>query len=139
MASLQELERFVADTEKWIDDLMLSLGWHDRAKAYASLLGALHALRDSLPREEGIYLGSQLPTLLRGLYYEAWHPAVHASAKSRSEFLERIHEASHRDPGIDPEQVAHAVLALLAVRLPPGELEDVKAATPKALRTLWPS
>jgi uncharacterized protein (DUF2267 family) len=43
------------------------------------------------------------------------------------------------DPGIDPEAVARAVLVLLAARLPASEIEDVIAATPKALHTLWPS
>ncbi len=41
--------------------------------------------------------------------------------------------------GIDPEAVARAVLALLATRLPASEIEDVIAATPKALRAVWPS
>jgi uncharacterized protein (DUF2267 family) len=54
-------------------------------------------------------------------------------------FLERIHEAVRRDPDIDAKQVAHAVFALLEARLPPGELEDAKAATPKPLRSFWPS
>ena len=41
-------------------------------------------------------------------------------------------------PGIDAEQVARVVLALLAERLSATELEDVRAVTPKALRALWP-
>jgi uncharacterized protein (DUF2267 family) len=52
--------------------------------------------------------------------------------------LERVRESVHRDPGIDAEQVARVVLALLAERLPAPELEDVRAVTPKALRALWP-
>jgi uncharacterized protein (DUF2267 family) len=45
----------------------------------------------------------------------------------------------HRDPAVDPEQVARAVLAVVAAHLPAAELEDAKAATPKALHNLWPS
>jgi uncharacterized protein (DUF2267 family) len=118
---------------------MQRLRWNDRSKAYAALLGTLHALRDSLPRDEAVYVAAQMPPLLRGLYYEGWHPTARMSAKSRNAVLERIHEAVHRDAGIDAEQVAHAVFALLAARLPPGELEDAKAATPQPLRSLWPS
>lgn len=40
--------------------------------------------------------------------------------------------------GIDVEQAARAVFAALAARLPAGELEDAKAATPKPLHDLWP-
>ncbi len=50
-----------------------------------------------------------------------------------------IHDGVHRDPAVDAEQVARAVLALLAARLPAAEIEDAKAATPSALHNLWPS
>lgn len=139
MTDLQHLSGALADLEEWIADLMARLGWHDRAKAYAALLGTLHVLRDSLPRDEAIYVGGQMPPLLRGVYYEGWQPSMRLSAKSRNEFLERIHEAVHRDTGIDTEQVAHAVFALLAARLPASELDNAKAATPRPLRSFWPS
>jgi uncharacterized protein (DUF2267 family) len=77
--------------------------------------------------------------LLRGLYYEGWHPGAHLAANSRSAFLQRIHDSVHRDPAIDVEEAARAVFAALAVRLPAGELEDAKAATPKPIHSLWPS
>jgi uncharacterized protein (DUF2267 family) len=96
-------------------------------------------LRDCLPRDEAIYLASELPPLLRGLFYEGWHPHARPTASSRDAFLQRIHDGVHRDPAVDPEAVARAVLALLAARLPASELEDAKAATPKSLHNLWPS
>lgn len=139
MTEIQDLGQSVAETENWVDDLMRRLGWQHRSKAYAVLLGTLRALRDSLPRDEAIYIGAQMPALLRGLYYEGWHPNARFFAKGRSAFLERIQESAHRDPGIDAEQVAHAVFALLAEHLTPGELEEARAATPNSLRSFWPS
>jgi len=115
------------------------LGWRDRGKTYAALIGALDGLRDALPRDEVVYLGAQLAPLLRGFYYEGWRPGDHRAAQSLDALCTRIHEAVDHDPGIDPEAVAPAVLALLAARLPPSEIEDMIAATPKALRALWPS
>ena len=139
MTGIQALDTAVETTEEWISALMARLGWQDRQKVYLAFLAALHALRDSLPRDEAGYLGVQLPVLLRGLYFEGWHPASNIPrAKTRSAFLERIQEGVHRDPGIDAEQVAHAVFSLLVERLPAGELEDAKAATPQALRMFWP-
>ena len=140
MANIQDLKKAVPDVEVWLADLKRRLQWHDREKVYLALMATLHALRDSLPRDEAIYVGAQLPVLLRGLYYEGWHPSGRiAHARSRDAFLARIQEGVHREPGIDAEQVAHAVLSLLAERLPAGELEDAKAATPKALRMFWPN
>ena len=139
MPTIRELSAAVRATEDWIDDLMLRLAWHDQERAYLALLATLRGLRDCLARDEAIYVGAQLPPLLRGLYYEGWHPGGRAAAKSRDAFLERIHDGVHRDPAIDPEQVARAVMALLSARLPAAELEDAKAATAKALHNLWPS
>ena len=139
MREIKELGRAVAETDAWIDDLAERLGWRDRGKTYGALIGALHGLRDALPRAEVVYLGAQLPALLRGLYYEGWRPGAHRAAQSVNALCARIHEAVDHDPGIDPEAAARAVLALLAARLPASDIEDVIAATPKALHALWPS
>jgi uncharacterized protein (DUF2267 family) len=140
MMNIYNLEKAVPDVEAWLTDLKQRLQWRDREKVCLALIVTLHALRDSLPRDEAVYLGAQLPVLLRGLYYEGWHPSARiARAKSRSAFVERIQEGLHRDPGIDAEKVADAVFSLLAERVPAAELEETKAATPSALRMFWPS
>jgi uncharacterized protein (DUF2267 family) len=139
MMGIREFDGAVHTAEEWIDDLTQRLGWHDREKVYSAFVATLHALRDSLPAHEAVFLGDYLTILLRGLYYEGWRLPKYSTFKSRDAFLERIREGVHRDPGIDAEQVAKAVLALLAERLPTSELEDVKAVTPKALRGFWPT
>ncbi len=139
MTVIAELNAAVASTEDWIDDLMRRLGWRDRERVLQALLATLHALRDDLRRDEAIYLGAQLPALLRGLYYEGWHRGARPATRSRSAFLERIHDGVHRDPGVDAELVVRSVFALLAARLPPTEVDDAKAALPHTLHNLWPN
>jgi uncharacterized protein (DUF2267 family) len=139
MTAIQELEDSIRATEEWIDDLRRRLDWRDREKVYLAFVAALHALRDSLPSHEAVFLGDHLTIFLRGRYFEGWRLAKYSSFKSREAFLERIREGVHHDPGIDAERVAKAVLAMLAERLPSAELEDVKAVTPKALRAFWPA
>ena len=125
--------------EEWLDDLMARLGWHDRYRTCAALAAALHALRDALPQEAAIDVGNQLPILVRGLYYDAWHPRGRSAARTRAAFLARIQDGVHREPAIDADAVAHAVLALLAARLTAAEIEDAKAEMPHDLHNLWPS
>jgi uncharacterized protein (DUF2267 family) len=139
MSKIQELERAFEETQGWINDLTQRLGWRDRERVVIAFVAGLHGLRDCLPFDEAIFLGTHLPTLLRGLYFEGWHPAREPETRgTRDALLERIHDSVHRDPGIDAEEVARAILALLADRLPADELEDVKAVTPEPLRALWP-
>jgi uncharacterized protein (DUF2267 family) len=137
MTEMPEVHDAVVETELWIDEIVQRLGWQDRHKAYVAFVGALHAIRDALPLEEAVNLAGQMPALLRGLYYEGWHPSLRIPV-SRNSFLERIHDAVHRDPGIDTERVAHVVFELLASRLPSAEVEEARASTPGPLRSLWP-
>jgi len=139
MPGIEELNIAVNAAEEWINDLMRRLGWSDRGRVYLVLLASLHALRDAVARDEAVYIGAQLPPLLRGLYYEGWHLSTRPATRSRAAFLERIHDGVHRDPGVDAEEVARAVFALLAARLPAAEVEAAKAATPGQLHNLWPS
>ena len=104
------------------------------------LRGASHALRDYLPTDAAVSIGAQLPALLRGIYYDGWHPAVRAlRLKTRHAVLERIHEAVHRDPAIEPEQVCAASSRSWPTACRAAELEDTKAETPEPLRGLWPA
>lgn len=134
-----EFEQATRAAKEWLDDLMARLDWHDQHRTCAALAAALHALRDALPHDATIDVGNLLPILVRGLYYDGWHPRGRDTAHTRSAFLERIHDGVHRDPAIDADAVARAVLALLAARLPAAEIEDAKAATPHELHNLWPT
>ena len=127
MTVKQDFDAAIRGTDDWIDNLKLQLGWQDRERVYAVLLATLHALRDCLARDEAIYLGAELPALLRGFYYAGWHPGARKAPGSRSAFLERIHDGVHRDPGVDSEEVARAVFALIAARLPAAEVEIGRA------------
>jgi uncharacterized protein (DUF2267 family) len=80
MPRLEELSIAVNATEEWVDDLLRRLGWTDRERVYLVLLASLHALRDAVARDEAVYIGAQLPPLLRGLYYEGWHPSARSTA-----------------------------------------------------------
>ncbi|MER8467677.1 DUF2267 domain-containing protein [Mesorhizobium sp. M1396] len=133
-----DLNNALQGTQNWISDLMWRLRWHDREQVYQALIATLHALRDCLDRDEAVYMGAQLPALLRGFYYEGWHPGQPAISRNRNSFLDRIHDGVHCDPAADPEEVARSVLGQFADRLSAAEMEEAKATTPRVLHDLWP-
>lgn len=138
MCVSNDLDNALQVTQNWIGDLARRLRWHDRERVYQALIATLHALRDCSGRDEAVCMGAQLPALLRGFYYEGWHPGRHFIARNQNSFLDRIHDGLHRDPAVDPEEVARSVLAQFADRLRAAGVEDPKAATPSALHDLWP-
>jgi uncharacterized protein (DUF2267 family) len=72
---LPAIDHTVQLTNEWLRELMRMLDWEDKHRAYRLLRVTLQSLRDWLSVDEASNLGAQLPTLVRGIYYEGWHPA----------------------------------------------------------------
>ena len=139
MTGLRTFDETLHLSNVWLNELMDQLDWGDKQRAYRALRAVLHALRDRLTAHESVHLGAQLPMLIRGLYYENWHMKDAAPAeRTKSAFLNHI-TAELRDSNVDPEQSARQVFTLLAHKISPGEIEDVKRMLPPEIRALWPS
>ncbi|HVA45133.1 MAG TPA: DUF2267 domain-containing protein [Pirellulales bacterium] len=128
----------VQATNAWVADLAARLGWSDHHHAYMALRAVLHALRDRLSVEHVADLSAQLPMLVRGFYYEGWHPAG-KPLKDRKEddFLEHVADNLRGAPDADPRQVTRAVFALLRQHVSHGEIESLRATLPHELKLLW--
>ena len=111
----------------------------DRQRAYHALRAVLTPLRDRLTVEAAAHLSAQLPLLIRGIYFEGWHPA-HKPTKERSkeEFLGQIAARLQGVEPINPETAARAVLEVLERNIDPAEAAQVRHMLPKALQELWP-
>jgi uncharacterized protein (DUF2267 family) len=128
----------IQTTNVWLHDILERLGWQDRHRAYQALRAVLHGLRDRLAVDQAAALGAQLPMLIRGFYYEGWHPAgTPTRERRREDFLANIAAAFRDDPGIDAEEVARAVFQVIASHVTPGEIKHVKFALPSEIRSLW--
>src|SRR5689334_17851777 len=108
-------------TNVWLNDILERLGWQDRYRAYHALRAVLHALRDRLSVDQIAALGAQLPMLIRGIYYEGWHPAGKPTKERRKEdFLAPIAAAFGDGPGATAEDIARAVFQVIAKHVTPG-------------------
>jgi uncharacterized protein (DUF2267 family) len=131
-------ESTIHTTNAWLHDILYRLGWKDPCTGYHPLRAVLHTLRDHLAVEQAAALAAQLPMLVRGFYYEGWHPhGKPVKERHKKEFLEPIAAAFQDDPDIDPERVARAVFAVLAQHVSNGEIEAVKRSLPAEIRSLW--
>ncbi len=126
-------------TNLWLKDLMERLGV-DRKHAYRVLCATLHAVRDRIGPENAVHLGAQLPMLMRGFYYEGWHPAGTPTKIRHTEaFLDYVNGEVFRGLGIDPEEAVRAVFETMANRLDAGEVEKLMKLFPQELRGFWPA
>jgi uncharacterized protein (DUF2267 family) len=137
--SLPALDSTAQTTHAWLNELMNLMGCQDQHHAYQALRAVLHALRDRLSVDQAAALGAQLPMLVRGFYYEGWHPhGKPVKERKKEKFLAHIRAAFRQDPDVDAEQVAQAVFQLLASHVSAGEVEKVKNNLPREVRALWP-
>jgi uncharacterized protein (DUF2267 family) len=137
VTGLSVFDETVHKTNTWLKEIGHELGV-DRHDAYQVLRAVLHCLRDRLPINETAQLADQLPMLVRGIYYEAWHPAGKPDkVRSREEFLAGIAARIATKQVIDAEKAARAVFATLENHISWGEIRDVVHVLPKEIRTLW--
>jgi uncharacterized protein (DUF2267 family) len=87
-----------------------------------------------------VHLGSQLPLLVRGIYYDQWHAPGSMGEKPRSldEFLEPIGKQLAQSRPINTRNATQAVFRLLSRHVTPGQVEKVKHALPGEVQAIWP-
>ena len=138
--NLPIFDHAVLIADLWLDDLMERLGWDDRYEAYESLRVTLHALRDNLPLQTAIELGTQLPLLLRGIYYEDWSSTIDlGQSTDLAAFLTPIYPLDAVHSHVDAEGVVHTVLTVLVEHLDADTIRTISRDLPQALKILPPS
>jgi len=142
LTGLEVFDLSIQRTNSWLKDLMQELNWTDRRKTYLAFRCALHALRDHIPVNEAVFLGEQLPMLLRGSYFEHWNPdGKPEKLNSRADFFDTlaIYLARDSESTSGAETVMRAVFRFLERKTADGEIKDVQSILPRVLDDLWPS
>ena len=138
LTGLEVFDETLHKTNTWLKEIAEKLG-SDRHDAYQALRAVLHCLCDRLTTDEAAHLGDQLPMLIRGIYYEAWHPAGKPEKiRSREEFLAWVDTRFPKTTLVDREDAVRAVFQALENHVSAGEIGDVVQSLPKDIRALWP-
>lgn len=132
---LDVFDKTLQTTHVWLDEIMTELG-PDRQVAYRALL---HALRDRLGVDEAAHLGAQLPIMVRGVFFDAWHPAGKPERiRTREEFCAHVADEMKDIRPVDPEDACRAAFGCIDRHVSAGEVQDVISSLPEDIRRLWP-
>ena len=133
------LRRTVHTSSTWLKRIAAEMGHGNKQKAYHALRGVLFATRDRLPVDEALDLSAQLPTLIRGVFFEGYRAAGKPETyRDRDTFLQRVNEELAESGGGNPAEATRAVFAFLNKKISAGEIEDVRHLLPSSIRDLWP-
>lgn len=140
MPRLHVFDAHLEVANRWLAELGQRLGLpaDESRRAVHALRAGLHAIRDRLPACEVLDLGAQLPTLIRGLYYEGWTLRNDPTRiRNRTAMIARVEAELGSDERLDAIDVLRAVIHLLVQHVSAGELADVVATLPRSIAALW--
>jgi uncharacterized protein (DUF2267 family) len=131
------IERSVEKAHIWLNELATELGDEDRQYAYRALRAVLHTLRDRLTVDVAAKLAAQLPTLIRGIYYEDWDPSrTPLSIHDVDAFLHHVASEGRMAGETEASLAVAAVARLLRKHVSEGEIDDILAVLPDKLKVL---
>lgn len=131
---LDVFDKTLQTTHIWLDEIMADMG-PDRQVAWHILGAVLRTLRDRLPPDLAAHLGSQLPLLVRGVYYDSYLPsAVPERIRSLDEFLGRIKDRFKFIRPVDSSDALRAVCQVLGRHVDRGQMAKIWEALPEEIR-----
>ena len=130
------IDTTVAKTYRWIDELNLELGSPGRREAYRVMRGLLQTVRDRLTVDQAAELASQLPMLVRGIYYEGWVPSRAPIKMKAEEFVELFIQRAILPADHDALAELKAAARVMRRHVTAGEAKDTLINLPHDIQQL---
>jgi len=131
------IEHSVEKTHVWLKEIAQELGVEDRVYAYRALRAVLHTLRDRMTVDVAAKFAAQLPTLIRGIYYEDWDPSrTPLPLHDVDAFLAHVASEGRMAGETEASVAVSAVARVLREHVSPGEIDGVLAVLPEKFRVL---
>jgi len=134
---LEVFDKTIQTTNIWLGEIEQEIG-PDRQVAWKVLGIVLHKLRDRLPLDVAVHLGTQLPLLVRGVYYDQYQPAhCPSDCDTREQFIAEVGKWLSDIRPVNPEAATAAVFATLSRHVEQGQVAKVQHVLPEPLRSFW--
>jgi uncharacterized protein (DUF2267 family) len=134
---LDVFDKSIQTTNIWLDEIMAEIG-PDRQVAWHVLGVVLRTLRDRIPLGLGAHLGSQLPLVIRGAFYDQYSPFVGPlELGNQEEFCAYVQDRIRDIRPVNPRDAIIAVFNVLSRHIPPGQCDKVRDALPDEVKVLW--
>jgi uncharacterized protein (DUF2267 family) len=138
-SGLPVFDKTLQTTNLWLEEINAAIG-PDRQVAWHALGAVLRTLRDRLPIGLAAHLGAQLPLLVRGLYYDQWHPRQRPlKLRSAKQFLGEVAVGLEGIRPVSPGEATRAVFQVLNHYVDPAQVANVREALSEPVRRLWPN
>jgi len=136
VSRIRPFERSMHTADRWVADMSEEIG-ETGEQAYGAMRAVLHVLRDRLPHDESAHLAAQLPTMVRGVYYEGWRPSRTPERYHDVEgFLDRVAGQARMSGFTEAAVATEATMCVLRRHVSEGELADVLDVLPAPIRGL---
>lgn len=133
--TVSRIDQAFHEANTWLNALTEKPAVGTQRQAYAVLRAGLHHLRDRVSVDQACHVGGQLPTLIRGIYFEGWKPAdTPTRERSVETFLASMRGRLSEHPEIDPEEALVAVVGLLRTQMNGNEVDHLLDELPDAVR-----
>lgn len=137
ITNVKAIQKTMQETSEWVNELMTECPLSQN-ESFVLIRATLKAIRDRITKTEAVHLGSQLPALFRGFYFEGWSlNSLQTKDRDAGDFLTsvRFHLGGHYE--IHLQRDVPKVLKLITRRISEGEAEDVKQNLPKEIQELF--
>jgi uncharacterized protein (DUF2267 family) len=136
---LDVFDKTLQTTNIWLDDLMgdEAVG-PDKQLAWHLMAAVLRAVRNRLPVDLAAHLGSQLPILVRGAFYDQFQPSeLPNRIRTLDEFLQGISAELEMARPVNVQEGTRAVFQILSRHVNRGQIEKVRQSMPEEVRAIW--
>ena len=109
---LDVIDRTVAKTYEWLHQVAERDDPDDLNHVHHVLRAVMHSLRDRVEPNVAAHVAAQFPLLMRGIFFEGWHPAKTPMRMSLAEFLARVEKEAGLKGTSEAEEAVRAVMAV---------------------------